>query len=412
MARQKEEEGKQKVDYSELHDMPKATIAEARAQIELSIKMKQRRGCFVLVGESGIGKTQVVEQIAEDHEMRVCTIRTAHYGLMGAGIPSTKNTEKGFFDIVVPSVFPAPEEKSIVLFDEINQGLQHAIAMFFSLLENGEMFNYKLPEESIVIGTMNPATAQYAVTTIENNAALRRRIKFLFLIPDYKGWLKHAESPRFHGLNSSPVSRGKPCHPQILSYYKAKPNNIYDVAAKDNNKLYCCPAAIETLSADAYALEQIGEPLHSPMAALRYSASIGTTMTAELTRHIADNATTISPMDVLTNFKRVKSSVKRLIDQSMHEILAELDANVMKVMFAQQPPVKETAGNFIAFVEAHTEDLTVAMLSQMKRHARENGAENYLKQLMRELQAFPQWSDLMLRIDDTHRKYEESLKSK
>lgn len=411
MARQQENENK-KVDYAELHDMPKATISEACEQIELSIEMRQRRGCYVLVGESGIGKTQIIEQIARRRKMRVCTIRTAHYGLMGAGIPSTKQTKPGFFDIVVPSVFPNPDEPSIVLFDELNQGLQHAIAMFFSMLENGEMFNYKLPDESIVIGTMNPATAQYAVTTIENNAALRRRIKFLYIIHDFKGWLKHAESTMFHGPGSSPVSLNKPCHPAILSYFRVKPNNIYDAGARDNNKLYCCPANIETLSADAYALENTGHDLFGDMAALRYSASIGTTMTAELVRHIKDNSTTINPEDVLTNFKKVRSSIKKLIDNSMHEVLAELDQNVLQILFSTTPPVKIAAENFVLFVEAHSKDMATAMLTQLKKVAKDNNAESYLKQLMRELQEHDRWSEIHLKIDGNHRAYEDGLKSK
>jgi len=406
----REEKEKEKINYAELHDMPRASIAEARAQIELSIKMKQRRGCFVLVGESGIGKTQIIEQIAQDNDMRICTIRTAHYGLMGAGIPSTKEALPGYFNIVVPSVFPNPGERAIVLFDELNQGLQHAIAMFFSMLEDGQMFNYKLPEESIVLGTMNPATAQYAVTTIENNAALRRRIKFLYLHADFKGWMNHAKSPRFHGPNSSTVSRGKACHPDILSYYTHKPTAIYDEGAKNNNKLYCCPAAIETLSADAYALEAVGEPLYGDMALLRYSASIGTTMTAELVRHVKDNSTTIDPAVVLTDFKKVKPAIKRLIENSMQEILADLDLNVLKILFSTTPPVKKAALNFIEFVEAHSDDMAHAMLTQMKRLAKENNAGDYLKSLMRELQEHPSWSELHLKFDQSHRKYEEKIK--
>jgi hypothetical protein len=408
----REEKEKEKIDYAELHDMPRASIAEAREQIELSIKTKQRRGCFVLVGESGIGKTQVIEQIAEDHKMRVCTIRTAHYGLMGAGIPSTKSTTPGFFDIVVPSVFPNPGEKAIVLFDELNQGLQHAIAMFFSMLEDGQMFNYKLPEESIVLGTMNPATAQYAVTTIENNAALRRRIKFLYLHADFKGWMKHAKSPRFHGPNSSTVSRGKPCHPDILSYFVAKPTAIYDEGAKNNNKLYCCPAAIETLSADAYALQEAGQNLYSDMALLRYSASIGTARTAELVRHIQDNSTTIDPAVILTDFKKAEPAIRRLIENSMQEILADLDLNVLKILFSTTPPVKKAAANFVEFVQAHSDDMAYAMLTQMKRLAKENNAGDYLKTLMRELQEHPAWSALHMKFDASHRNYESKLKEK
>jgi hypothetical protein len=94
----------------------------------------------------------------------------------------------------------------------------------------------------------------------------------------------------------------------------------------------------------------------------------------------------------------------------MQEILADLDLNVLKILFSTTPPVKKAALNFIEFVEAHSDDMAHAMLTQMKRLAKENNAGDYLKSLMRELQEHPSWSELHLKFDKSHRSYEEKLK--
>lgn len=89
MARKKQGEEQKKLTYAEKYDIPRSTIAEVKEQILLSWKQKQHRGAICVVGEAGIGKSQIVAQIAEDEGASVYDIRTAHYGLVGTGIPST-----------------------------------------------------------------------------------------------------------------------------------------------------------------------------------------------------------------------------------------------------------------------------------------------------------------------------------
>ena len=127
MATEKEQT---ELSYPERMDIPQVTLAEAKKQILLSLRSKQRRGCFILVGESGLGKTQIFNQIQKEENYNIHPIHTAHWGLMGSGIP--RKAEGGFFDVAVPSIFPKEGEKAILLFDELNQGLKHAISMFNS----------------------------------------------------------------------------------------------------------------------------------------------------------------------------------------------------------------------------------------------------------------------------------------
>jgi len=402
------EEEKVVPKYAELRDIPQVTLAEAAAQIRLSLEFHQRRGCIVLVGDSGIGKTQIWSQIAHDTGYTVVPIHTAHWGLMGSGIPV--RTLEDFFKVAVPEIFPKGDEKKIILFDELNRGLKHAINQFFTMMEDGRMFNYVVPKQCLVAGTMNPSTAEYNVTSIENEAAIRRRVKFFYVLPDLKGFMKHAATERFH-LFGQGAAKDKACHPGILDYFRAKPNNIYDWKALKEQKQYNCPANIETISEDSYNMEAKGIPLNSEFAMQRFAASIGVTMASELSAHLKDSSLTIGADDVLRRFSKVKNAIQKMVDNAMHEPLADLDQNVLRLMFATTPDVEDTAKNFLKFIELHPLEMAGAMLFQMRSIAEENKSEEYLNSLMRELQDYDSWCNLQLEIDNNYRGMEEKIRS-
>lgn len=402
----------EKEQYASLYDIPRATIGEVRKQIQLSWQHKQHRGAFVIVGEAGVGKSQVIQQIARDEEARVYDVRTAHYGLVGAGIPSTKNSPDGYFDIVVPSVFPKKGEKSIMLFEEINQGLQHAISMFFSLVEDRRMFNYTLPDEALVVALMNPATAMYAVTQIENNAALRRRLKWLFAIESFKDWYNHAKTPRFHETDIACLGEARPCHPMVLGFIKTFPKNLYDREAQKQPRQYTCPATIQTVSLDAYVMEEAKPPisLSSNFALTRFASSIGLSMATQLVEFIKDSSTIVKTDDVLEDYKgKAKAAVLRLLEKHEEEKIAELNINILKYMFGVQPDVTITAENLVDYLYDIKNEMRVAILTQLKKYADDNDARNYLFKMMAEVQKHPRWFEIHTSIDSAQTKVDMGL---
>lgn len=401
MATEKQQE--QKEQYASLYDIPRATIGEIKKQLKLSWEHKQHRGAFIIVGEAGVGKSQIIRQIAKDEEARVYDIRTAHYGLIGAGIPSTKNSPEGYFDIVVPSVFPKPNEKSIMLFEEINQGLQHAISMFFSLVEDRQMFNYKLPDSALVVALMNPATAMYAVTQIENNAAFRRRLKWLFAIESFKDWYIHAQTKRFHETDSDCLGDEKPCHPLVLNFIKTFPKNLYDKDAQKQGRQYTCPATIQTVSLDAYVMEKNNIALNSNFALTRFAASIGLSMATQLSEYIKDSSTIVRTDDVLEDYEnKAKTAILRLLEKHEEEKILELNLNILKYLFGVQPDVAKTAKNLVGYLTDIKNEMRMTILTQLKTYAIENDAQPYLFELMREVQKYKEWYDIHTSIDSAH----------
>lgn len=410
--RQEENPNKQ-LHYAEKYDIPRATIAEIREQILLTWQTKQHRGAICVVGEAGIGKSQIVAQIAKDEGASIYDIRTAHYGLVGTGIPSTKDAPEGYFDLLVPSVFPKKGEKSIMLFEEINQGLQHSIAMFFSLVEDRRMFNYYLPDEAIVVALMNPATAQYMVTQIENNAALRRRLKWFYALESFKDWVEHASTERFHesDRNCFDDKKGRPCHPGVLDFVKQYPKNLYDKKAQGEGKQYMCPATVQTVSLDAYMLEKMKKPVDSEFALCRFASSIGTHMATQLVEHLKDNRTAVRADDVVSDYKKMaRKPVRLLLQKSEQEKITELNINVLTYMFSLQPDAEIAAANFVMYLEDLPNEMRVSLLSQLKKFADENNANDYLFSLMRHVQTHKSWIKIHASLDDAQTEVERALR--
>ena len=397
MARSKKET---ELSYPERLDIPQVTLTEARDQIMLSAEYSQDRGTFVLVGESGLGKTQIFKQICDELAAALKVIHTAHWNQMGSGIP--RKAEGQFFDVAVPSIFPKKNENSILLFDELNRGLKHAIQQFFTLLEERSMFNYKLPMECLVVGTMNPDTSSYAVTNIENEAAIRRRVKFLYVIPEFTGWYRHAKTDLFHKGAPGP-SQDKPCHPAVLEYFKANPKLLYDEKARDQGKQYICPATVETISMDAYNMEASSISLCGSFARIRYGASIGLTGTAQLLEHIKDSSVLLGAADILEGYpKKSQKAVKRMKAAGHNEKLTSLCENVITLLFAEKPEIKTTAPLFLQFCEDLPQELTTNMLYQVRGAAGQVNALPYLEELMDELVLYDYWSDLVLAMTANH----------
>jgi hypothetical protein len=413
MARRGQEEEAKKLHYADKYDIPRATIAEIRDQILLSWQTQQHRGAICVVGEAGIGKSQVVAQVAHDIGASIYDIRTAHYGLVGTGIPSTKDSPEGYFDLLVPSVFPKKGEKSIMLFEEINQGLQHSIAMFFSLVEDRRMFNYFLPDEAIVVALMNPATAQYMVTQIENNAALRRRLKWFYALESFKDWVDHAASDRFHESDRKCFEDGKtrPCHAGVLDFIKQYPKSLYDKKAQQEGKQYICPATVQTVSLDALMLEKMGKPLDDEFALCRFGSSIGMHMATQLVEHLKDNRTAVRAEDVILHYKKLaRKPVRLLLSKSEQEKITELNINVLTYMFSLRPDVNTTAKNFVMYLEDLPNEMRVSILSQLKKFADENKATDYLFDLMRQVQTHKSWIKIHTSLDDAQTEVERALR--
>lgn len=393
----------QNVEYADLYNIPRMTIGEIKDELKMNFENRLYRGVYCIVGEAGLGKSQSVHQAARELKARVCDIRTAQFGLLGAGVPSVKDVEEGFFKIKLPTVFPKNGERSIVLFDEINMGQQHAISMFFSVIEDRRIYDYELPEDCLVVALMNPSSGSYSVQQIENNAALRRRLKFVYAIHSTEEWLQHARTREFHYSDRrSPVvqtqeirdlykqnpeeaellNQGLPCHEFVRSFIGTSPSMLYDNQNKMNNKPFACPASWQTTSLDCYALEHAGISLGSSRALSRFGATLNMSTAAQFQSYLEDNSVILSPVEFLQDHKQFMRKFQEVEDAGKQPRLVEFVYNLLNHMFDNEYDVDKAYPALFAFFESCPAEYSALLTDNITPTADRYGKSAYRAKLI------------------------------
>lgn len=215
--------------------------------VELVLAAKQ---VPVVVGESGIGKTSLVHELAKKHAWQVVTIdgNLLKEGEIG-GLPTvlTKGQDRPLTVYALHSSLQrvadiADKGQTVLLFiDEINR-CDHAVQQeLMNIILNREINGFVLPEVVHIIAAMNPPDSE-DYRTVDMDVAQQNRFVWLYMETDYLQWLDWAQRvsidkdimtfiatyPEYllhhneEDLTATPRSYERVS--QVWSLYKAQPN--------------------------------------------------------------------------------------------------------------------------------------------------------------------------------------------
>jgi hypothetical protein len=141
-------------------------------------------------GKHGIGKTQLVNQLANEMGFEFAYIAPAQFEEMGdfIGLPSIENGKTKFMP---PSWVPESSNPGILLIDDVNRADDRILRGIMQLLQNHEMMSWKLPDNWHIILTANPDGGDYSVTPMDD--AMLTRMLHVTMEFDAKAWAKWAE---------------------------------------------------------------------------------------------------------------------------------------------------------------------------------------------------------------------------
>ncbi len=141
-------------------------------------------------GRHGIGKTEIVENIAREKGCQFIYIAPAQFEEMGDLVGMPKIVE-GKTHFAPPEWVPLTEGPGILLIDDVNRADDRILRGIMQLLQNFELLRWRLPPKWQIILTANPDGGDYSVTPMDD--AMLTRMMHISLDFDVKSWAKWAE---------------------------------------------------------------------------------------------------------------------------------------------------------------------------------------------------------------------------
>lgn len=164
-------------------------------QNELQEAAGRRKTPVCVWGRHGIGKTEIVTDLAQRLDYRFSYIAPAQFEEMGdlVGMPRIVEHSHGrqATQFAAPDWVPTEEGPGILLIDDVNRADDRILRGIMQLLQNYELVSWSLPKGWHIVLTANPDGGDYSVTPMDD--AMVTRMLHIGLEFDVKAWAKWAE---------------------------------------------------------------------------------------------------------------------------------------------------------------------------------------------------------------------------
>lgn len=223
---------------------------------EYRIPAIRQRPVF-LMGPPGIGKTQIMEQIAKECQIGLVSYTITHHTRQSAvGLPFIKEKNYGgkTFSVteytmseIIASVYEKIERtgirEGILFIDEINCVSETLAPTMLQFLQGKTFGNQKIPEGWIIVAAGNPP--EYNKSVREFDVVTLDRIKKIDVEENFEVWKEYAYR---QGI-----------HPAVISYLELRKQNFYRVETTVDGKTFATARGWEDLSQLIQVYETLGK---------------------------------------------------------------------------------------------------------------------------------------------------------
>ena len=215
-----------------------------------------RQRPVLLMGPPGIGKTQIMEQIAAETGVGLVAYTITHHTRQSAiGLPFIeKRTYKGeefavteyTMSEILASVYQLMEKtglkEGILFLDEINCVSETLAPMMLQFLQCKTFGNQRLPEGWLIVAAGNPP--EYNKSVRDFDVVTLDRVKRIDVEEDFAVWKEYAYRRGLHGA--------------VISYLDIRKEDFYRMEATVDGLQFATARGWEDLSELIYAYEKMG----------------------------------------------------------------------------------------------------------------------------------------------------------
>lgn len=215
-----------------------------------------RQRPVLLIGPPGIGKTQIMEQIAAAEGVGLVAYTITHHTRQSAiGLPFIEKRTYGGekFSVteytmseILASVYQLMEKtglkEGILFLDEINCVSETLAPMMLQFLQCKTFGNQRLPEGWLIVAAGNPP--EYNKSVRDFDVVTLDRVKRIDVEEDFAVWKEYAYRKGLHGA--------------VISYLDIKKENFYRIETTVDGLQFATARGWEDLSELIIAYEKLG----------------------------------------------------------------------------------------------------------------------------------------------------------
>ena len=215
-----------------------------------------RQRPLFLIGPPGIGKTQIMEQVARECRVGLVSYTITHHTRQSAiGLPVIEKKNYGGREYqateytmseIVASVYDKIQEtgipEGILFIDEINCVSETLAPAMLQFLQCKTFGNHQIPE-GFIMAAGNPP--EYNKSVREFDIATLDRIRRIQVEADFEVWKEYA-------VNAA-------VHPAVISYLEARKEHFYRIESTVSGKQFATPRGWEDLARLIEVYEKLGK---------------------------------------------------------------------------------------------------------------------------------------------------------